>query len=74
VYYDNKALQALTGYLRSGSGPAVMGRVGYDWPLRSRLHLEAVLSVEGGSISLKAPFTDRFHFSIATATLHVAYH
>jgi hypothetical protein len=74
VLYGNRALESLTGNTRSGNGSAVLGRAGYDWPIRSHVHVEAELSVEGGSISLNAPLMRRFHYSIVAAGVHVAYH
>jgi hypothetical protein len=74
VLYDNKALQAVSGNVRSGNGTGGIARVGYDWRLRPRSHLEAALSFEAGRVALNAPFSGRFNYSVLALSAHIAYH
>jgi hypothetical protein len=72
--YNNRVLEDFSGNSHSGNGPGGMARIGYDWPRANRCHLEAVLSYEGGSTSLNAPFTGSFRYSIIAVGFHFAYH
>ena len=74
ILYGNKALEDITGNSHSGNGWAVLGRTGYDWGIRENVHLEAVLSLEQGRVSLSAPLTGQFDFTVIAASLHLAYH
>jgi hypothetical protein len=74
VLYDNKSLEAVSGNQRSGNGNGGIARVGYDWPLKNRTHVEASLSYELGNISLNAPFTGSFHYSVIALAAHFSYH
>lgn len=74
VLYDNKGLEDVSGNKRSGNGTGGIARIGYDWPLRNRTHVEASLGYEFGRISLNAPFTGSFDYSVVAVAAHFAYH
>jgi hypothetical protein len=73
VLYGNKALEDLSGRTRSGTGHGGMARVGYDWPTTRRVHVEAALSCELGTVGADTPIGN-FKYSIIAASFHVAYH
>ena len=73
VYYNNAAAELFTGQLDSGSGWAGNVAVGYDWKLgHGKSHLEALLNIEQGRISLSTPFTGQFSYTTVAASVHIA--
>jgi hypothetical protein len=74
VLYGNKTLEDQFGGSRSGSGHGGLARVGYDWATAGRVHLEAALSCELGTVGAYAPVGGNFNYSIVAVSFHVAYH
>jgi hypothetical protein len=74
VIYGNKSLDNYFGCTKTYSGLGGLARVGYDWPVSSRLHFATAFNYEMGSASLGAPIGENLKFSVASLSFHVAYH
>jgi hypothetical protein len=75
AFYSNQTLEALTGNYHSGNGWAGMATVGYDWKVgQGSTHVEAIVNVEQGHISLNSPLVGQFDYSTVAASVHVAMH
>jgi Outer membrane protein beta-barrel domain len=74
AFYNNKALETLTGNSTSGSGWALDGTVGYDWKFgEKKEHVETLLTFEQGRVSYNAPFSGQFSYSQVAASVHIAW-
>jgi hypothetical protein len=71
--FTNFRIRNNRGDAQTGDGTGRRARVGYDWLLRGRNHVEASLSYAWGDISLDAPFTGRFNYSIVAIEGHYAF-
>jgi hypothetical protein len=71
--YTNKDMLTPWGQQASGSGHGNRILFGYDWPLRQRMHINGSLSYESGGISLEAPFTGSFNYSLTVLAAHVSF-
>jgi hypothetical protein len=71
--FTNFRIRNNRGDAQTGDGSGRRARVGYDWLLRGRNHIEASLSYAWGDISLDAPFTGRFDYSIVAIEAHYAF-
>jgi hypothetical protein len=74
AFYNNNALEQLTGNYTSGSGWAADASVGYDWKFGAqKSHVEALLTFEQGRVSYNAPFGGEFSYSQVAASVHYAW-
>ena len=71
--YTNFRLRTNWGAAQTGNGAGSSARVGYDWHLRGRNHIAASLSYAWGDISLDAPFTGGFNYSMVALEGHYTF-
>lgn len=71
--YTDKQMTTAWGQAASGGGHGKSLRVGYDWRLRPPMHINASLSFGSGDISLDAPFSGRFNYSLTVLAAHVSF-
>lgn len=57
----------------SGAGWAGNAAVGYDWKVGRSSHVEVLLNLEQGHISLDAPLTGGFSYTAIALSAHIAY-
>jgi hypothetical protein len=71
AFYNNKALETLTGNSTTGNGWAADASVGYDWKVgQHKWHVETLLTFEQGRVSYNAPLTGEFSYSQVAASVH----
>jgi hypothetical protein len=71
--FTNFRIRNNRGDAQTGSGAGSSARVGYDWHLRGRNHVQASLSYTWGDISLDAPFTGNFDYSMVAIEGHYTF-
>jgi len=75
VAYNNFANELYTGNYNSGSGWAGNAGLGYDWKVgRGSSHIQTMLNVEQGHISLGSPLTGSFSYTAIAASVHFAWY
>ena len=75
VSYNNYAIELYSGNYNSGHGWAGNAALGYDWKIGKRsTHIETMLNVEQGHISLGSPLAGAFSYTLLAASVHFAWY
>ena len=75
AFYNNAGIELYTGNYSSGSGWAGNAALGYDWKVgKGSTHIQTMLNVEQGHISLGSPLAGGFSYTAIAASVHFAWY